>query len=1314
MVSLAEIALEEAIRLGLVPDEKLRELMEQGLLASPFLPGQLAARRMPFWRLPSLFRQQRGAPGSLARGAAQAAEAATPGLRRMAPAPARRGGVGRPRLEDEADFGLWTPRFGLGPLELGLSLSPPIPAFMGGRPPVGRAGGRGTQAPAPLETLLGQGNLDEIARRIEEGLLDPALLPASVMAAVAPLLARAGTGVVARSAPAPAALLTGAPRGAAPGARRSAAQRQPQARDASLAKATQGVRFAQQAMRLDGAAFAPEPFEMSPETREAFEAQRAGERQDFAAPDVPLAEGVPTVGAEFTPEMAAEFEQMGGFGGAPLPPVAPSGGEFFAGPEGTAPPEFGAPRGSAPPPLPPSLGDALLRLELQEAAAEALRTGDASGLPTDPNGQLTPEAVQALADASAGAGGGLAPGGGGPTTIIDPVLAAQMAQDAALAGGSVVPAQPVLPDLPLAEGVPVASPEFTPEMAAELDQLGGFGGVPTPEAIAAAESGATFGEAVPSPPAVVGPTLPSGVGLGLAALGAAGDLAMAGQTIAQGHEAVGSLQTAQGVLKAAALVPGASEAVKQVTGFSLGELGSVAALAGLGYGLAQGGDAGERAAAQAVFNGAIGLMAGGSAMLGMAAVPVAGWAFAAAKIAETLINIGLGEYKQGDLSKRIMNAKQTHIAQYGNQAVEEGIRKAPDFAAAARMLAMAPPGTSGQVQFGVGQEYAGMHRGSQAGTTETPQWRAIVAALSSPQVLAEHPDLVAAFIQNLWVQTGPGGATNFDPVATRDYQVYLLSKLPNTPEWIAAKQKILGAEVVDPRDQAARDRAMAAAPELPVEPGFLRANGLRIPTDHQYQWYDGASGIWYDYSPERVAQTLSPWGSGTVFDKTTGQWVGEGGQPRAVLDPAYLDRESLGTPWYRAKAQKQYDEWAARIPPPVVPTGAEFEVLTQPYNPIDMTAFAALGDFLKGGTSQTVAAVPVAPPPAPAVEAPPPVTADQTLTPPPPAPAPAPVATTSATEMPSAAPPPPPAGVPPETIHGWIAGQPMPQAPTGYYYRRMVTAPGTEFVPDVFDLVPTLGAEPPPPEPIASFQAGGRVPQTGLYRLHAGETVIPAEHEQSETIQDDAGRWINVYGRETPKAGQPLPRRYPFERDSYTSSEEAEAAARRRSDLEGRERQGQQEPPPEGRYYLDPKRGMPFEATGNPEPRRVWRLAFDADQLHEAWQRRGKDGWPLLVPASVLEREDWPRVIERARRTQYERVHPAVLLARSVPIAESEAMDLAPYPNPSLEEEARFERQMPDAPVPEPERPGPMRKMPGSRPLSPEEWRGIDWPEPEV
>ena len=58
-------------------------------------------------------------------------------------------------------------------------------------------------------------------------------------------------------------------------------------------------------------------------------------------------------------------------------------------------------------------------------------------------------------------------------------------------------------------------------------------------------------------------------------------------------------------------------------------------------------------------------------------------------------------------------------------------------------------------------------------------------------------------------------------------------------------------------------------------------------------------------------------------------------------------------------------------------------------------------------------------------------------------------------------------------------------------------------------------------------------------------------HEQSETIQNKSGKWVNIYGKQTPQAGQPLPKRGIYERSEYDTVEEATAAARRRSEEEG-------------------------------------------------------------------------------------------------------------------------------------------------------------------
>ena len=53
-------------------------------------------------------------------------------------------------------------------------------------------------------------------------------------------------------------------------------------------------------------------------------------------------------------------------------------------------------------------------------------------------------------------------------------------------------------------------------------------------------------------------------------------------------------------------------------------------------------------------------------------------------------------------------------------------------------------------------------------------------------------------------------------------------------------------------------------------------------------------------------------------------------------------------------------------------------------------------------------------------------------------------------------------------------------------------------------------------------------------------------HEQSETTQRSDGRWINVYGRFTPKAGQQLSALF-GEKSNWATMEEADAAAKRRS-----------------------------------------------------------------------------------------------------------------------------------------------------------------------
>ena len=71
--------------------------------------------------------------------------------------------------------------------------------------------------------------------------------------------------------------------------------------------------------------------------------------------------------------------------------------------------------------------------------------------------------------------------------------------------------------------------------------------------------------------------------------------------------------------------------------------------------------------------------------------------------------------------------------------------------------------------------------------------------------------------------------------------------------------------------------------------------------------------------------------------------------------------------------------------------------------------------------------------------------------------------------------------------------------------------------------------------------------------------VKRVKHEQSETVQDQFGKWINVYGRKTKKAGLPLPKLYEFELDEYDTVTDAVHAAEERSrrEYEGSAVEGQ-------------------------------------------------------------------------------------------------------------------------------------------------------------
>jgi hypothetical protein len=60
-----------------------------------------------------------------------------------------------------------------------------------------------------------------------------------------------------------------------------------------------------------------------------------------------------------------------------------------------------------------------------------------------------------------------------------------------------------------------------------------------------------------------------------------------------------------------------------------------------------------------------------------------------------------------------------------------------------------------------------------------------------------------------------------------------------------------------------------------------------------------------------------------------------------------------------------------------------------------------------------------------------------------------------------------------------------------------------------------------------------------------------AHHEQSETTMNDAGKWTNVYGGNTPQAGQPLPLQHEYESPEYDDVQSAVEAASLRSIMEG-------------------------------------------------------------------------------------------------------------------------------------------------------------------
>jgi hypothetical protein len=240
-------------------------------------------------------------------------------------------------------------------------------------------------------------------------------------------------------------------------------------------------------------------------------------------------------------------------------------------------------------------------------------------------------------------------------------------------------------------------------------------------------------------------------------------------------------------------------------------------------------------------------------------------------VVEQLVNLGLNaSYKTGQISKAIMRAEQIAIMQRGEGAIEQAIAAAATFTDAVGVLSRAPAGTSGQVQFGIGTEYAGETLIGRAGTTETPNWQYIVKAMADPATLKDHPEAIANFIANLWVQTGPGGATIFDQQTTFLFRLNLLSKLPNTPDWCQIKTIILNMPVVDPRNTIARDAAIDATP-IPPYDTYIRLGWARLDSATVWQWYNiyTSPPSYKRISVEYAAYLLSaipadqPWNPGT-------------------------------------------------------------------------------------------------------------------------------------------------------------------------------------------------------------------------------------------------------------------------------------------------------------------------------------------------------------------------------------------------------------------------------------------------------------------
>ena len=128
--------------------------------------------------------------------------------------------------------------------------------------------------------------------------------------------------------------------------------------------------------------------------------------------------------------------------------------------------------------------------------------------------------------------------------------------------------------------------------------------------------------------------------------------------------------------------------------------------------------------------------------------------------------------------------------------------------------------------------------------------------------------------------------------------------------------------------------------------------------------------------------------------------------------------------------------------------------------------------------------------------------------------------------------------------------------------------------------IPASGGESlpaiPEPAPIASFAGGGVIPRSGVYRLEAGEVVVPREADEVE----DAGE----------------------------------------------------------HWYLPLKPGDPIRAKANPDPDAYWRLAMTPQEAQAAIQQGDPAETPILAPAMVLRLPPRKRAAaaEFLRRRQYE------------------------------------------------------------------------------